>query len=45
MLTDDGKPIEGFEKLQTIGTQVVDEYSLHADEEIDFEYLNENFSK
>ena len=46
LLDDNGNyPIAGFEQLQREGTEVVDEYSLHSDENFDIEYLNKKLAE
>ena len=45
LLDDDGDPIAGFEQLQREGTEVVDEYSLHSDEDFDIDYLNKKLAQ
>ena len=45
LLDDNGNyPIAGFEQLQREATEVVDEYSLHSDENFDIEYLNKKLA-
>ena len=46
LLDDNGNyPIAGFEQLQREATEVVDEYSLHSDENFDIEYLNKKLAE
>ena len=46
LLDDNGNfPIAGFEQLQKEATEVVDEYSLHSDENFDIEYLNKKLAE
>ena len=46
LLDDNGDyPIAGFEQLQREGTEVVDEYSLHSDEDFDIDYLNNKLAQ
>ncbi|MDY5669065.1 MAG: hypothetical protein SPF87_01240 [Bacilli bacterium] len=45
LLDDNGDPIAGFEQLQREGTEVVDEYSLHSDEDFDIDYLNKKLAQ
>ena len=45
LLYDNGDPVAGFEQLQKEGTEVVDEYSLHSDEDFDIDYLNKKLTQ
>jgi hypothetical protein len=46
LLDDNGNyPIAGFEQLQREATEVVDEYSLHSDEDFDIDYLNQKLAQ
>lgn len=45
LLDDNGDPVTGFEQLQREGTEVVDEYSLHSDEDFDIDYLNKKLAQ
>lgn len=45
LLDDNGDPVTDFEQLQREGTEVVDEYSLHSDEDFDIDYLNKKLAQ
>lgn len=46
LLDDNGNyPIAGFEQLHREAAEVVDEYSLHSDENFDIEYLNKKLAE
>ena len=45
LLDDNEDPVAGFEQLQKEGTEVVDEYSLHSDEDFDIDYLNKKLAQ
>ena len=45
LLDDNGNPVTDFEQLQREGTEVVDEYSLHSDEDFDIDYLNKKLAQ
>lgn len=46
LLDDNGdNPIPSFEQLQKDATAVVDEYSLHSEEDFDIDYLNQRLAQ